>query len=279
LKSPAFQFYPADFLADAKVAVMTDEQIGIYIRLMCHCWLEGFIPSDLEKVSRICRRSREDMERLWPEIRECFREDADDPIKLLHPRLEKERCKQQEHKKQKTIAGKAGAAKRWAEDSTAILSPSSENGSAMILPMAKNSSSSSLSSSSSPSISSSEDKKINIFSSDAEEMRLSQLLFELIQKRNPKHKPPNFQQWAREIDLMLRQDHRVSGEIEKVIRWSQADSFWQNNILSTSKLREKFDQIWLKINSKPQEKGNSYDPARFRIGTDFADKDYRQGVF
>lgn len=43
---------------------------------------------------------------------------------------------------------------------------------------------------------------------------------------------------------MLRLDKRDLESVQKVIRWCQADTFWQSNILSTEKsLREKFDQL------------------------------------
>ena len=49
-KSPAFQFYPADFLSDSKVILMSNEAVGCYIKLICHGWLEGSIPSNDEEV-------------------------------------------------------------------------------------------------------------------------------------------------------------------------------------------------------------------------------------
>jgi hypothetical protein len=73
------------------------------------------------------------------------------------------------------------------------------------------------------------------------------LLFSLILKNNPKAKKPNLQTWSKNIDLMLRVDKRTAEDIEKVIRWCQSDTFWQSNILSTKKLREKFDQLFIKM--------------------------------
>lgn len=46
---------------------------------------------------------------------------------------------------------------------------------------------------------------------------------------------------------MIRMDKRDPAEIEKVITWCQQDPFWQNNILSTNKLRIRFDQLVLKM--------------------------------
>ena len=91
------------------------------------------------------------------------------------------------------------------------------------------------------------------FLSDSIEIRLSELLFNLILKNNPKAKKPNFQSWAKEIDLMIRIDKRRPDEIETVIRWCQTDDFWYANILSTVKLRKQFDQLTLKMSKKPEK--------------------------
>jgi len=104
-----------------------------------------------------------------------------------------------------------------------------------------------------------EHKKIKTFLSDSIEVRLSELLLERILSRNPNHKKPDLQTWAKDIDRMIRIDHRTQEDIRQVITWCQADPFWQNNILSTAKLRDKFDQLRLKMGSMgsppPKPKG------------------------
>jgi hypothetical protein len=87
------------------------------------------------------------------------------------------------------------------------------------------------------------DKDINI---DSNEYELSKLLFDLIKKRNPNHKQPDLKSWAKHIDLMIRIDKRTIDEIRGCINWCQQDPFWQNNILSTAKLRKQFDTLYLK---------------------------------
>ena len=78
-------------------------------------------------------------------------------------------------------------------------------------------------------------------------MNLSKLLFSLMQINNPKAKQPNFQNWSKEFDYILRIDNKNIEEVEGVIRWCQHDSFWKSNILSPKKLREKYDQLYLKM--------------------------------
>ena len=89
--------------------------------------------------------------------------------------------------------------------------------------------------------------KKNIFIENSKEMNLSKLLFSLMQINNPKAKQPNFQNWSKEFDYILRIDNKNIEEVERVIRWCQHDSFWKSNILSPKKLREKYDQLYLKM--------------------------------
>jgi len=90
------------------------------------------------------------------------------------------------------------------------------------------------------------DKK-KTFLSDSIEIRLSELLLGKILSRNPNHKKPDLQTWAKDVDRMIRRDNRTPEDIRRIIEWCQQDSFWQNNILSTAKLREKYDQLSLKM--------------------------------
>jgi uncharacterized protein YdaU (DUF1376 family) len=50
--SPSFQFYPQDFLADINVQDMTMKELGIYIKLLCHCWIEDGLPVGSRVVQR-----------------------------------------------------------------------------------------------------------------------------------------------------------------------------------------------------------------------------------
>lgn len=94
----------------------------------------------------------------------------------------------------------------------------------------------------------------DIYVETSNEYRLSKYLFELIRKNNPTHKEPNLQTWAKHIDYMIRIDKRKVEDIELVITWCQRDKFWYKNILSTKKLREKYDQLFMQM--KPKEQHN-----------------------
>lgn len=45
------------------------------------------------------------------------------------------------------------------------------------------------------------------------------------------------------MDLIFRIDRRSAADVEAVIRFAQADPFWQSNILSVGKLRDKYDTL------------------------------------
>lgn len=135
---PAFQFYPADFLSDEHVVLMSNQELGCYIKLLCYCWREGSVPSDIPRIARLCGESVDAMALLWSAIGSCFIELDSKPGRLINPRLDKERKKQEEYRKERSESGRKGAISRW----------SGKNGSAMAKHMAQNSSLSSSSSSS-----------------------------------------------------------------------------------------------------------------------------------
>lgn len=123
-KAPAFQFYPKDFLMDGNVAVMTLAERGAYITLLCLCWQERSLPSDAKRLARLCGTSTAAFARLWRALEPCFRVSGDDPKRLIHPRLEREREKQESFRRRQSDAGRASAARRQPE-----VQPESNHGS------------------------------------------------------------------------------------------------------------------------------------------------------
>jgi len=62
---------------------------------------------------------------------------------------------------------------------------------------------------------------------------------------------------------MLRVDKRIIEDVRLVMSWSQNDDFWKFNILSASKLREKFDQLYMK--AKEQKPVGRFDKEKVRM--------------
>jgi hypothetical protein len=80
-----------------------------------------------------------------------------------------------------------------------------------------------------------------------DEIYLCDLLKSKILENNPKARVNNGMGWYRECSIMLINEQRTKEDIESVIIWCQQDNFWKSNILSMKKLREKFDQLYLRM--------------------------------
>ena len=81
-----------------------------------------------------------------------------------------------------------------------------------------------------------------------EGVELANLLHQRILQNNPSSRvtDAHVRQWSAEVDKMVRLDKRTVEHIRELIEFSQSDSFWSANILSMRKVRDKFDQLWLK---------------------------------
>jgi len=110
-KSPAFQFYPGDFLSDENVISMTFEERGVYITLLSNCWIQGSIPADPDKIIRLLPGYSNE-NGVPSQVMDCFVPMATDPRRLVHPRLEKELQKQDEWREKSSQAGKKSAENR-----------------------------------------------------------------------------------------------------------------------------------------------------------------------
>lgn len=92
------------------------------------------------------------------------------------------------------------------------------------------------------------------FSFTEMDLAMAKEMFARIQKLNPNHKQPNFEAWANDIRLLSERDGKSHPEIIELFEWANQDRFWQANILSPRKLREKWDVLVLQRNrqAKPR---------------------------
>ncbi|EOI3556570.1 replication protein [Cronobacter dublinensis] len=77
----------------------------------------------------------------------------------------------------------------------------------------------------------------------ADDLKAAQWMFSKIRLVTPIARDPNWSAWANDVRLMrgaLKASHR---EICEVFEWANADHFWQTNILSPAKLREKWPTL------------------------------------
>lgn len=116
-KSPAFQFYPREFLADGNVSGMALDELGAYIKLICVCWNDGSVPMQTARLANMVGVPEKTFLKLWPAVRACFTEQDG---RYVHLRLERERDKQSSHRQRRSDAGSKGAAGRWQSDGKRI---------------------------------------------------------------------------------------------------------------------------------------------------------------
>jgi len=81
---PYFPMYPADFLSDLNVTLMTNEEKGAYITLLCYQWREGKIPTTKEDIQILLRVDGPTYAKLMLRICKLFPGG-------VNPRLERER--------------------------------------------------------------------------------------------------------------------------------------------------------------------------------------------
>jgi hypothetical protein len=80
----------------------------------------------------------------------------------------------------------------------------------------------------------------------ADDDKLARWMLGRLRALNPKHREPSWRGWLRDIRLLRERDKRTHREIAELFAWANADPFWQANILSPAKLREKWEQLELK---------------------------------
>lgn len=90
------------------------------------------------------------------------------------------------------------------------------------------------------------------FEADSDPYLLAKFLENNITENNQKFPKSESQRqrWAKDFDLMIRRDKIDADDIAEVIEWCQRDNFWRSNILSGKKIREKYQQLRMKIESR-----------------------------
>ena len=100
-----------------------------------------------------------------------------------------------------------------------------------------------------PKIHDNEVKNKKVFNQNSDPYLLAHFLEKNISENNPKfpQSEEQRQRWAKDFDLMLRRDKIEADDIAEVIEWCQKDKFWRSNILSGKKLRDKYQQLRMRM--------------------------------
>lgn len=103
-KSPAFQFYASDFLTDTQSWDVTE--VGIYIRLLSNQWVNGSLPKDLIRLSRIAGCTHDEIKKAWVILGFKFLDNIDGTI--YNNKLETVREAQVKFKEKQASNGSKG---------------------------------------------------------------------------------------------------------------------------------------------------------------------------
>jgi uncharacterized protein YdaU (DUF1376 family) len=120
-RPPAFQLYPKDFISDINVQAMTDEQVGKYFKLLCHCWIEDGIEIGSPLVEGWFNQH--------PSIAKCFYEKDG---RYRNKRLDEERQKQINWRNKSRTGGLHSVEnKRLLKGGSTVVKPSPKGGDAL----------------------------------------------------------------------------------------------------------------------------------------------------
>ena len=76
---PYFPFYPTDFLGDDKVVMMSLEEVGAFVKLLCFAWQQdpaGSIPSNPKVIAKILGITEEQWSSIAKGVLQCWYEDG-----------------------------------------------------------------------------------------------------------------------------------------------------------------------------------------------------------
>ena len=129
-RDPAFPLYADDFLSGT--AEMSAEEVGAYIRLLCHQWAKGGLPNDEPRLARMAGLIGSPslgyvVAKFRPYPDGCLR----------HPRLEAIRAEREAFKARQANSGAVGAERRWGKKPKDGDPNGDPNGKPMATPMAK----------------------------------------------------------------------------------------------------------------------------------------------
>jgi hypothetical protein len=96
-------------------------------------------------------------------------------------------------------------------------------------------------------------------------VRLTNYFRKKILLNNPTYRfQASEQKWDQVFERMIRLDKRHPESIKNIIRWVQQDEFWMANCLSPSKLREKYDELSMKMERAVAKGGGNIKPTTYR---------------
>lgn len=91
----------------------------------------------------------------------------------------------------------------------------------------------------------------------ADDLKAAEWIFSRVRIVAPTARQPNWPSWSNDIRLIRNALGVTHHEICEVFRWANGDHFWQTNVMSPAKLREKWDTLRAQMN---QPNRNRHEP-------------------
>lgn len=111
---PAMEWFPfyVDRFMDG-TDLFTNDEVGLYVRLLCKSWNMGALPLSEIKLAMIGRTTVPTLRKLWPSVGEKFERSGDG---WINPKMEEVRAEQSAKLAAKSERGSKGAAARWQKE-------------------------------------------------------------------------------------------------------------------------------------------------------------------
>ncbi|WP_065649213.1 replication protein [Pantoea eucrina] len=81
-----------------------------------------------------------------------------------------------------------------------------------------------------------------------DDLKAAEWIFKRVQIVSPNARQPNWPAWSNDIRLLRTALQVTHHDICEVFLWASRDHFWQSNVLSPAKLREKWDTLKIQMN-------------------------------
>ena len=218
-------FYFGDYINDTRHMPMIEH--GAYLLLMSHYYQQGYLPASAVQLHRICMAFAQAERDAITSILDQFFTEKDGYY--YHERIEAELKKAKEISEKRSKAAKIKHA----------LAAANAHASAVQLHTQSQSQSHK---EQNPSQGQTPDES----KYSEGDLKAAEYIRDRIMKLNPKMKPPRMDKWADVIRKMRERDDRNHREICELFAWCNDDDFWKSNILSPTKLRDKWDDLVIK---------------------------------
>lgn len=109
--APAFMFYASDAIADKHYRMMSLAERGLYISMLCECWVNRIVPANPEAMAKWLGYPVDEINSAFTErVRSLFTQANGE---LTSPELERYRKELESRREKQSTGGRKGAKTKW----------------------------------------------------------------------------------------------------------------------------------------------------------------------